>query len=217
MLRNFLAQREVWFDEKPKNIFLIRYFQQKEKPEKYCFFVKMKRSLIINLNQNFYDKIKKNTRYDARKLKEINDQFKINCFSEIDKNDTLNIISSYNNFAKDRRLSLFNISRLNVRKSSIYFSQQNFDKSNSYHVYISSGKRIRLLYSWSKFFENETKKVVDGLNKLHTINDFYKFSELGFKLYDFGGFNSSRFNGIDRFKSQFGGFEISEYNYIKIF
>jgi lipid II:glycine glycyltransferase (peptidoglycan interpeptide bridge formation enzyme) len=88
-----------------------------------------------------------------------------------------------------------------------------------FHSYIGNGQIARGLYSAS-LFRNEdqsSKKTLYGdSNRLLHWRDICKFRELGYKIYDWGGYSKLKeLQGINQFKETFGG-EIKDRHYYMI-
>jgi len=193
---------------------LVRYFQCKE------FFPlsvlkRIKTTIHINLSDyDFNAMAHKSFRYDVRKIEKTSHLYKIgnnNSIKELNE-----VIESYAVFAKKRNITKPNKSRvMALRQSNIAYTLCSVDDCISYHIYLRSKERVRLLYSWINK-RSEDKVVVNGLNKIHTKNDIEYFKNEGLSIYDFGGYSSDRNNGIDQFKRKFGGTIVKEYSGICI-
>jgi lipid II:glycine glycyltransferase (peptidoglycan interpeptide bridge formation enzyme) len=89
------------------------------------------------------------------------------------------------------------------------------------HAYVADrdASRIRLLYSASHFRgteDTEERNLVGRANRFLHWSEIQSAQEAGFELYDLGGLpinhNDPAKNAIARFKSEFGGTPILEYN-----
>lgn len=89
-----------------------------------------------------------------------------------------------------------------------------------YHVYIISGKKIRLTYSVSNFREDMEmhegicidKNIVGRLNRWLHYEDMMTFKDKGFETYDWGGYDiEENLEGINKFKKGFGGILAKQY------
>ena len=209
-----ILRRECWFNDGTHQKNFTRFFQSNHIP-RYAILKKVKSTWVIELENWTFDNIHKKTRYDIRRVHSININKQYSTWNQLNQTDKSNIVESYNNFAKDKKVSLINIERLEAVKENVLFSCFGFGTSCSYHIYIFDNKRFRLLYSWAVLDKSDSV-LYAGLNKFHTSSDIEHARNLGFNLYDFGGYNESRMNGIDKFKSRFGGKITIEYNYIKL-
>jgi len=210
-----LKRRECWFcgDEKYKSK-LTRYFQANRR-SRVSILKNDKETWIIQLGDWDFLSIHKKTRYDIRKIQDEYINRQINKWSELSNLQRLEIIDSYNNFAQDKGINLINKERLDVGNNNVLYSCIQLGSSFSYHIYIHDDERIRLLYSWTTF-DRMTSVTLAGLNKLHTSLDIKYAKDSNFLIFDFGGYKSTRMNGIDKFKSRFGGQSIVEYNYFQL-
>ncbi len=85
-------------------------------------------------------------------------------------------------------------------------------------------KRVRLLHSASKIYsitdEPSEKAMIGRANRLLHFSDMQRFKELGYEIYDFGGYahqtNDNMLIGINNFKDSFGGQLVEESNYQSI-
>jgi len=82
------------------------------------------------------------------------------------------------------------------------------------HSYITEGDKVRLLHSISEFRrEDMDANFIARCNKRHHWEDLCYFKQNGIKEYDWGGISSfENPNGIDDFKSKFGGRPCTYYN-----
>lgn len=210
-----VKRKECWFcDDKKYKGRLTRFFQANH-ASKTSIFVGKKETLIIDLNNWNFLSIHKKTRYDIKRIQNLDAIKHFNKWSKLTESERSTIYKSYNDFANDKNVTLINQDRVDAAKDNIFYSSIQIDSSFSYHIYIHDDKRVRLLYSWT--LTNEPSSIIfAGLNKLHTSLDIENAKVLNFQMYDFGGYKKSRMNGIDKFKSRFGGYEVCEFNYFKI-
>ena len=82
------------------------------------------------------------------------------------------------------------------------------------HSYIVGEDTARLLHSVSEFRrEDMDANFIARCNKRHHWEDLCYFKQMGIKEYDWGGISSfDNPNGIDDFKSKFGGKPVTYYN-----
>lgn len=84
------------------------------------------------------------------------------------------------------------------------------------HAHMTDGRRARLLYSASSFRPlagSDARSAVGRANRLLHWVEIEHFRERGLEIYDFGGISTDgKTAGIDWFKRQFGGREVTEYN-----
>ncbi len=87
-----------------------------------------------------------------------------------------------------------------------------------FHLYVGNGQIARGLYSAS-LFRNEDQSLKKTLygdsNRLLHWRDICKFKELGYKIYDWGGYSSLKeLQSINQFKETFGGEIKDRYHYM---
>ena len=164
----------------------------------------------------------KNTRYEINRLF---NKDKLNCLIAMKPNlEMINtFVSFYNTFAVSKGLSKCNtqkIERLAENNGIVFSVVQNHNmKAICYHAYIVNGVRSRLLHSVSQFRDikdNAERNLIGRANRgLHWF-DIKHFKSDGYKIYDMGGLADLDLNpnlgNINKFKKDFGGKEIIEYN-----
>ena len=77
----------------------------------------------------------------------------------------------------------------------------------------------RLWHSASKRFDEKYDSYLVGrANKMLTYQEIIFFKEKGYKIFDFGGYNtdSQNLQGINSFKLSFGGEVVPCYNYVSV-
>ncbi|MDC1510706.1 hypothetical protein N8575_02060 [Gammaproteobacteria bacterium] len=208
--------RETWFVEQKtiKFGFLNRVFHAQYMPVN-ALGVRKKETLVIDLTQWDRSKIHKKTRYDIRRICADHEAPEVRLWKNLTIDEASVIERSYNLFALDKGITKLNRRRLTAIKSNIYYSEFRNRQSTSFHIYLCDDKRVRLLYSWAQICK-VNKLGSAALNKSHTAFDIEFFQNLGFYQYDFGGFQKARMNGIDLFKSRFGGESIIEFNFLSL-
>ncbi len=92
------------------------------------------------------------------------------------------------------------------------------------HVYVTDGRRCRLMHSASHFREVESsleRSLISRANRALHWFDIRRGKEDGLAIYDFGGYSENHTNPavqrIHEFKSSFGGYPVVEYNCAKGF
>lgn len=214
-VRRGIKRYECWFceDNQYEGKF-TRFFQSNLLPKK-SFFQKEKETWIIQLDQWDYSQINKKTRYDINRIQNFDSYKDIYKWSDINLEKQSEIIGSYNDFARAKGITLMNEERLRAAEKNVLYTRVNIGTSFSHHIYLGDKTRIRLLYSWALL--DKTAPIISaGLNKMHTAFDIDYAKETGISKFDFGGFKSARMNGIDKFKSRFGGTNVIEFNYFKL-
>ena len=128
-------------------------------------------------------------------------------------------------FARQKRLPPSNRNKLfGLRQASSLILTSALDAQQSLlvsHAYIadSAGMRMRLLYSASHFRsvdDTEERNRIGRANRLLHWHDMRSAWSHGYQHYDLGGFpmnqDDPEKNAIARFKSEFGGSSVLEYN-----
>lgn len=209
----FPLYSECWFSDEPiesKHSFVQRFFQSTYIPRNH-FFLSKKQTLHIYLTSWTSNHVTKKFQYDIKQCSAYPLTFRAFTFSS-NPSSSFALYTSYFQFAKLRNLQKPNLGRILSHPECFTCTSLVYADHISNHIYITDSKRARLLYSWTSFPDNAVTKVKSGLNKTHTIRSIEYFREAGFLIYDFGGYNPNRSNGIDVFKSRFGGSLVLEYN-----
>ncbi|MBE7417996.1 MAG: hypothetical protein HS128_09595 [Ideonella sp.] len=87
-----------------------------------------------------------------------------------------------------------------------------------WHAYLRVGRTVVLTHSASLFrgASEETQRLVGRANRLHHLLDMRHFRSDGCKLYDMGGWYEGKSDEarllINRFKEQFGGVKVLQYD-----
>lgn len=169
------------------------------------------------------DSLSKACRYEIRRSSE---KDSVDC--KIDMSPSQDVLQEfvnfYNNFASFKGLNMANMEKLEEfysRNALIICSARDFtlDTIYSMHCYVSDGRRARLYYSatlpriLSDIKSNIDPQVVGRSNRQLHWRTILSIKESGLLEYDFGGVsNTTALKGIDDFKRQFGGKEVTEYN-----
>lgn len=85
------------------------------------------------------------------------------------------------------------------------------------HIFLRDAEagRARLLHSANRRLqEPEKARLCADLNRFLHWHEVRVYRDDGFHLYDFGGINEDRTDGIARFKMSFGGDLLREYTYL---
>jgi hypothetical protein len=131
-----------------------------------------------------------------------------------------NFISIYNSFAVIKDLPLQSLSNMKTYEDKLIITSVSLDGIILVvHSYLCDKdlKITRLLHSGScRFSDKVDKNMIARVNKYLHYQDIKYFKENNFSVYDWGGISSSE-NGIDKFKSSFGGKKIIQYNYYSYF
>lgn len=207
---------EYWFSDKPKNndfLKLNSYVQCRTKSILYK--VSHKKTLLIDLTRDkkyILQQFSKNTRYEIKKISDEDICVKVGNIKIED------YVKLYNSFAKSRFLPTITVSDLNYYwKHLEVIYVKHGSNIIALHSYLCDGERARLYHSISIFRIDSKydKNFMARANRYLHFSSMMYFKEKNYKIYDFGGvttFEKDKMNGIDRFKSGFGGEKIIEYN-----
>ncbi|HOW08747.1 MAG TPA: hypothetical protein PLX08_02990 [Bacteroidales bacterium] len=175
--------------------------------------------LIDLSNPNLLESFNKETQYEIRKSQNDGILCKVS-------DDLSEFTLFYNEFAKEKNMSK-QISSTELKKYGEAFILRNAYSTNGTllvsHSYIAdwSIKRVRILTSSSKIHNNNLdradRKLIGRANRLLHYEDMIFFRNLGYLIYDFGGYayetQDQSLQGINRFKDHFGGELVEESNY----
>ena len=205
---------EYWFNQE-RNFKSGRYFQSRFVPIG-AFFVRRKCTSIMTLDNWSLNMATKGYRYDIRKYQELYfSEPIVSKWYQISLEERRSILKSYDLFAIKKGITPSNVKRLNQMMDNIFVSVLQEGLIASYHIYLQRGKRIRLLYSWlDNSSRGALEKNQNNINKFHIYADITYFQKSDqIKTFDFGGIDTKRNNGIDRFKKSFGGSLEYSYNF----
>lgn len=217
----FAGNENVFFERKPDIAF---YLQKSEKVKNSIDFytlhidlLKDEKSLLSGLDKNTRWQINKATRQGI---------IKCELYRPTDE-EVLDFVDYYNHFAQNKKIPKCSQARLIALHDAdtLFLSKASDgeDKVLCYHAYIIDEKRARCLYSASHFRESSDTKyrvLVGMANRYLHWNDMIAFKNQGLSVYDFGGVvpqndkNQERQN-ITKFKAEFGGKMVEEYNLIE--
>ena len=89
--------------------------------------------------------------------------------------------------------------------------------AHSYLVDEEAGIVVQLHSATKRLDENFDRNLIGRTNKYLTVKDILYFKELGFKIFDFGGYakdtEDESLKGINNYKLLFGGKAATYYNY----
>lgn len=225
ILRRFISEKEVWFDEEPEKVndVDILYYRHWTNPNRgiECneFY-----SILLDLTKEqdeLWEGIGKNTRYKIRRTEK--EEFGYEFWDTNNLGILNEFFNFYNNFALQKGLPKLIKSRL-----TNLIDTENLDisrvKSKSgeplvWHAHYRSKTRSFLLYSASMFrssTDTSYRNMVGRVNRYHHWQDIVRFKNLGISIYDFGGWYAGNKDqekiGINKFKEEFGGEFIKNFN-----
>lgn len=215
--KKFLIRyKERWFDNEVKSGSMVRVFQSELPTSGFVMFKRQKTTIMITLESWDRSKLRPTTRNEIKKIDSKIKTYTTKKWTDTDPEYKELLEKKYEIFAKDKKITKVNLNRLEAFGENTLVTELVIEESKSYHIYIDDGLRCRLLYSWRELSQYTDKAVIAGINKLHTVLDIEKMKEDKKRLYDFGGWSEKKERGIDKFKTQFGGQVMREYNYLYI-
>lgn len=211
---------KIWFSNKIERTFLKVYYQCKIYRRLLGMISEKFHTKIIDLTANegdLYNSFDKGTKYDIRRSQ-------VDGVIITEKYDIEQIITFYNNFAKNKKLDPIDLK--NIRNSPYkHFTTAKINNETLVcHLYLldKSMGRVRLLNSGTKVSDSNTaeRALIGRANRFLHYRDMIYFKNLGYTEYDLGGYafktKNSSLNGINSFKDSFGGNLIIEYHYYPI-
>jgi len=207
----------------PHDTGLTIYYQAPDSSQNHKFKEFITSHIDLTQSEdNLLKDMAKNTRYEINRFFR-KDQ--LDC--QIIANPNIEMINTfaafYNPFAESIGLSKCNTQKIErlAEKNGVMFSVvYNQDlKAICYHAFIVNGERARLLHSVSQFRDikdrNERSLIARANRGLHWFDMKY-FKSIGYDIYDMGGLADlnvfPEMVNINKFKKDFGGNEIVEYN-----
>lgn len=183
-------------------------------------------TLITDLTEDeesIYKKIRKNYRYEIRRVEKENVQLKFYSAKEMSEKKELmsSFATTYNQMYASKGINAkFNTPLVKeyMQKDAICFTIAYYNgEPLVFHSYIVDKHNARFFYSASPFREKKDVATIIGqMNKALHWFDIKTFRNMGIAQYDWGGIaNPEEPNGIDQFKMGFGGKEKDYYNTIQ--
>lgn len=228
---------EVWYDindgERETHSSIYDYYCLNEKVPVYRGYKilasKEMYTLITNLCQTkeeIMDKFEKNTKYEIRRADKEGANAVFYFADDILENLDIieNFDAEYIKMYQAKGIKIKSVKdriKIIAQKGSIIITEGKVGSCTCvYHVYIISGKKIRLTYSVSNFREDMEihegicidKNSVGRLNRWLHYEDMMTFKDKGFETYDWGGYDiEENLEGINKFKKGFGGTLVKQY------
>lgn len=216
---------EVWFDEEPEEVHNvdILYYHNWTNPirgiqcDEYY-------TILLDLTKDqdeLWEDIGKNTRYKVRRAEKEQPVYE---FWNTNNLGILNEFSDfYDEFALKKGLPKLIRSRLRsfMDAGSLDISRIKLKSGEPlvWHAYYCSKTRSFLLYTASMFrssTDTSYRNMVGRANRYHHWQDIVRFKNLGMQFYDFGGWYAGDQDqeklGINKFKEEFGGKLIKNFN-----
>lgn len=201
----------------------LSYFVQAAMPAEGFYPFK---TSLINLSNDLgaiFSQLSSSTRYKIRRAER---EGVIPTLNTTPSHQNLaDFASFFDTFAQQKNLPKSNRNKLRALcdKDSLVFSQALDSASRTLvmHAYVAdqSSGRLRLLYSASHFrgtSDTEDRNCIGRANRLLHWFEMQQAKALGFSRYDLGGIpidqSDAAKNDIARFKAEFGGTHVVEYN-----
>ncbi len=217
---------DIFFSDNPRAVdgeSPITFFVQARRPQDG--FDQFKTS-VINLRGDsgiIFNSLSSNTRYKIKRAER--EGYTPSIAQRVTASDIDNFCDFFNLFAAHKRLPIANAAKLHAlcAKNSLIFSAITDSKGDTVamHAYIADSnlERVRLLYSASHFRERSNSEERNAIGRANRLLHWYEIESLGkagYASYDLGGIpmknDDPEKNAIARFKSEFGGEHVIEFN-----
>lgn len=215
---------ELWFDEEPNGarVDIIRHFQRSApiaEGRSARFY-----TILIDLSHEpdlLLAKMKRDTRYDIRRATS-KDNLTYQLWTEVSLDLLGQFRLAYDQFAKHTRLHRrigLRLERL-AEVGGLGLSQVRNEQGAPlvWHTYYRAKDRIRLLHSVSLVDNDDSsqRSLLGRANRYHHWQDILAFRAQGIEVYDLGGWygggSDQKKLSINRFKEEFGGEIVLNYN-----
>jgi hypothetical protein len=215
---------ELWFDEEPNGVRVdvIRHFQRTApiaEGRSTRFY-----TILIDLSHEpdlLLAKMKRDTRYEIRRAMS-KDNLTYQLWTEVSPELLGQFRLAYDQFARykglPRRMSV-RLERL-AEMGGLGLSQVGNEKGAPlvWHTYYRAKDRVRLLHSISLVHNDDSsqRSLFGRANRYHHWEDILAFRAQGIGIYDLGGWygggSDQKKLSINRFKEEFGGEIVLNYN-----
>jgi lipid II:glycine glycyltransferase (peptidoglycan interpeptide bridge formation enzyme) len=200
-----------------------------------AFFIQAKRPLpnfrpsktsIINLRKELGDIfacLSSNTRYKIRRAER--DGTKSEVLEHPDDEELSTFSAFFDRFAELKQIGASNRAKLKALRDKagllLFRAKDRSDLTCVAHAYVADrdSSRVRLLYSASHFRASDDTEARNRIGRANRLLHWFEIEtakRLGFEDYDLGGLpiddRDPAKNAIARFKSEFGGDHVIEYN-----
>jgi lipid II:glycine glycyltransferase (peptidoglycan interpeptide bridge formation enzyme) len=213
--------KKIWFSEVPFDVTGydgVSFFECTRDVDMKGFTKEEFTTLVIDLTQDL-DTIRKNM--DRLCRRSIDTAKKDGVVTRLNEGyDTFYTINS--EFRKAKGLSKYNVEIGFMKKNGILFLAEYEGKILGGHYHLCDGKNIRFLLNASKRLEETGKmnKIIANANRMMVWDAICYAKERGIRTFDMGGYYTGKEpdpqkEGINKFKSSFGGQVVTHYNYQK--
>lgn len=218
---SFFTVYETWFNYQPHfwNIFSLNAFMHLKNAGDTKIFAVQENSHTLELNlEQSPDVLSSNFSKQIRQQVRIAENEGTVCYFH---NEIELFAEFFNDFAQKKKTFNTSTARLRELGNSVQFS---FAKNNGQvlaaHSYLVDPEIgiVRHLHSATKRLdENVDRNLVGRANKYLTVKDIFHFKEMGYKVFDFGGYakdtTDESLKGINNYKLLFGGTVVTCRNY----
>ena len=152
-----------------------------------------------------FNSINTTFRYHIKKARTINFDYNFNSKPSIE--DCKKLITSFKKFAREKKISSMNKKRILAlqRSNNIFITEiKQLNVLIATHVYLFDTERIILLHTYHNSTYQNTN-IGGYANKFMHWKNILLFKKMNFKIYDFGGIDPEKLQGISNFKLSFGG------------
>jgi lipid II:glycine glycyltransferase (peptidoglycan interpeptide bridge formation enzyme) len=219
--RFIFKTKKIWFSEVPFDVTGydgVSFFECTRDVNVKGFSKEVFTTLVIDLTQDL-DTIRK--KMDRLCRRSIDSAKKDGVIIRMNQGyDTFSTINS--EFRKAKGLSKFNMQIEFMKKNGILFISEYEGKILGGHYHLSDGKNIRFLLNASKRLQEtgNMNKIIANANRMMIWEAICYAKENGMSSFDMGGYYSGKEQdpqkeGINKFKSTFGGQVVTHYNYQK--
>jgi|KBSMisStaDraftv2_1062788.scaffolds.fasta_scaffold00187_17 lipid II:glycine glycyltransferase (peptidoglycan interpeptide bridge formation enzyme) len=219
-----LTVHENWFDLRYKatDLFgLTAYMHVKDSLKKIPFGIKEASHTVENDLKQGKDSLFGNFSKDYRRQIRKAEEEGMECSFREDIDEFVRI---YNEFAASKKVNLTSRQRIEEMKEFFQMSFVSYQGITlAAHSYLMDKdlRIVRAYHSATQRLSGEfDKNLVGRANKLLHYKDMLHYKELGYEIYDFGGYTQDAqdkgLQGINEFKLNFGGTIVSCNNYYTI-
>jgi len=219
-----LRVAELWFDEEVDEtpVDIVRHFQRTTPSEAGRW--KRFSTILLDLEHDtdmLYQKMGKNSRYEIRRA-ETRDNFGYGVYTMPDM-DCVNRFRDFHNKYANQRIGQTGHARMQkfAEGGALVLSEVQSEQHDPlvWHAYLRTEDRARLLYSSSLLAtttNSPDRTWLGRANRFLHWRDVLMFKERGVRFYDLGGrydgHTDQKMLNINRFKEEFGGEVVSNYN-----
>ena len=222
--KKHLRFKELWYDEPPQ-LHKVDVLVCCQAPDRVPgVFSEEKQTIVLDLAREeaaLLSEVKKDTRNEIRRA--LRDGVKCQALDVSDNRIRKEFYNYYDDFAKAKDLSTLDRNRLEQMAAQGLFALTAARNAAGellvYHGYLCYRSRARLLFSASGLLhvkDSAQRSLIGRANRLLHWDDICRFRVQGESKYDFGGWYAGTADPdrirINKFKEEFGGHVVSEFN-----